>query len=174
MATKYPLEDLRRIRTFREETAANDVIRCRRLVEQAAKLLEERKKQLAEYIEWRIAREEAMYQEIMQQLIQRKDLDELKVNIQILRDKELTYRERVVQAEKELAEAQATWQAAVATHQAAVKARQKLDEHKEMWAREVERELEFKQEIELEDFRTRDDDQFDDDDSDDDNEVNDD
>ena len=96
----------------------------------------------------------------MQQAIQRKELDDLKQNIQILRDKETDYEQRIIAAENGVKEAESALEAALAEHRAAIKACQKLDEHKEIWAQEVAKEIEYNQEKEMEDFRTKDLDEF--------------
>ena len=152
---KYPLEDLLRVRNFREDNAANELTRRRREVEQAEQLVQQRKKELEEYIQWRIKREEELYQEVMQKPVQLKDLDDLKQDIQLLREKEHLYEDRIREAEKALADARQALDDAHAQYQAAVRDRQKIDEHKDLWAQETAKINEANAEKELEDFRVR-------------------
>ncbi|MBI1247960.1 hypothetical protein GC197_08990 [bacterium] len=152
---KYPLQDLLRVRNFREENAANALTVKRRELEQAEQLVAQRKKELEDYIQWRINRESEMYQEVMKKSIHLQALDDLKQDIQILRDKQNIYEDQITKAEKALQEAQQALEQARVHHLQAVKDRKKIDEHKELWAQEVAKISESNQEKELEDFRVR-------------------
>ena len=152
---KYPLEDLLRVRRFREEAAATEAMLRRRAVVEAEEDLQSRKRELEEYTHWRIRREAELYDQILGQQIQMKELDDLKLNVQILRAREDAYREQILTAKKTLADAETALTQATALHQTTVKDRQKIDEHRRMWQGEMEREAEARQEIELEDFRVR-------------------
>lgn len=152
---KYPLEDLLRVRNFREDNAANELTKRRREVEQAEELVQQRKQELADYIQWRIKREEELYNVVMQKPVQLKDLDDLKQDIQLLREKEHLYEDRIREAEKALADARQALDDANAQYQAAVRDRQKIDEHKDLWAQETAKINEANAEKELEDFRVR-------------------
>lgn len=152
---KYPLEDLLRVRNFREDNAANELTKRRREVEQAEELVQQRKQELADYIQWRIKREEELYNQVMQKPVQLKDLDDLKQDIQLLREKEHLYEDRIREAEKALADARQALEDAHAQYQAAVRDRQKIDEHKDLWAQETAKINEANAEKELEDFRVR-------------------
>ena len=152
---KYVLEDLLRVRRLREDTAASALARQRRRADEAERHVAQCKKELIEYVQWRIGREEAIYQEIMQQMIHRRDLDDLKSQIQVLRSNELPYKEKVLEAEKALAEVRKALEQAHAAHRLAMKKREKLDEHKKIWMEQAAKEEEYSAEKELEDFRTR-------------------
>lgn len=152
---KYPLQDLLRVRNFREENAANELTVKRRELEQAEQLVVQRKRELEEYIQWRINREAEMYQEVMRKSIQLHDLDDLKQDIQILREKEHFYEDQIKKAEIALEEATRALEQARSHHLQTVKDRRKIDEHKELWAQQVAKISEANQEKELEDFRVR-------------------
>lgn len=152
---KYPLEELLRVRRLREDDATNELTRRRREVEQAERMLEQRQRELEEYTAWRIQREAELYEQVIGKQVPLKALDDLKKDIQILRDQEITYQERILAAEKALAEAKARLVEAQAAYQATRKDRQKIDEHKGIWAAEAAREYEAGQELELEDFKVR-------------------
>lgn len=156
MAIRYPLEDLLRVRRLREEDRQNGVTQARQGVERAAQGVEDAKKRLAEYAAWRVEREAQLYAEVMHREIAVRDLDELKVKIQLLRDQELAHAQGVRDAEKALAAARDALAAARAAHAQAVKETRKIQEHREWWTAEALREAEMGQEKELEDFRTRD------------------
>ena len=152
---KYPLEDLLRVRKFREDERANELTRRRKAVEAAELLVEQKKQELKDYIVWRIRREQEMYDEIMRQQIAVRTLDDLKINIQILRDKELVYQQAIQDAEKALVTARQALADAHAGYQRAVKDSRKIEEHKGWWAQEEAKEAEAVVEKELEDFRVR-------------------
>jgi type III secretion protein O len=148
----YILEDLLRVRKFREDAAAAELTRCRKLVAEAEEQVELRKRELQEYVQWRLKREEEMYREVMQKPIHLNDLEDLKVSIQILRDDELKYEERIITAEKQLNEARQELEQAQAAYRQAVKDREKLEEHKEMWLEEEQKLQEAQAEKEIEDI----------------------
>lgn len=148
----YILEDLLRVRKFREDAAAAEMTRCRKLVAEAEELVGQRKKELKEYVQWRLQREEEMYQEVMQKSIHLNDLEDLKTNIQILRDDELKYEERIITAEKQLGEARQRLEQARAAYRQAVKNREKLEEHKALWLEEEQKAAEAQAEKEAEDI----------------------
>ena len=166
MSSTYPLEDLLRVRKFREEAAASEVTKCRIAVEQAAQLLVDRQQALKEYIEWRIGREKELYEEILRQEIQLRKLDDLKLEIQQLRDRESVYEDQIHEAEKGLQQAQEALEGARAAYHEAYKNVEKIDEHKEIWAQEERKLSEEFEEKELEDFHVKTDNVSDDDDDD--------
>lgn len=152
---KYPLEALLGVRKFREDGAANEVTRCRRAVEEARELVEQRKRELQEYTEWRVKREAELYAEIMDQAIHVGELDDLKLKIQMLRDKELTLEDRIKEAERGVEAAQENLEKSIAQHRIAVRDREKIDEHKELWNQDQAKAAEAAAELEMEDFRVR-------------------
>ena len=152
---KYPLQDLLRVRLFREDAAQSEVTAARRRVEDARELIVRREQELADYIRQRKRREEELYDEVFRQEVQVRDLDDLKMNIQILRDRQSGYEDAVEQARSELIEAEKALAEAIAAHALTVKDRQKIDEHKSVWAQEEAKRCEAEAEKELEDFRVR-------------------
>lgn len=152
---KYPLDDLLRVRKFREDERASELTARRKAVAEAEELLQRRRQELKDYVAWRIRREQELYDEVLRQQIAVKQLDDLKINIQILRENELAYQDRIKQAEKDLEAARQALAAAQAAYQKAVRDSNKIEEHKQWWAQEAAQEAEAYQEKELEDFRVR-------------------
>lgn len=152
---KYPLEDLLRVRQFREDSAAAEVTARRSALERAEEALEDARRELAEYADWRVKREEEMYQELMQKTVQKSAFDDLKLNIDRLRTREVSLEENCFEKEKAIEAATVALDEAQASYQLTVRDRQKIDEHKDHWAQEMAREVEYNQEKELEDFRVR-------------------
>lgn len=152
---KYPLQDLLRVRLFREDAAQAEVTTARRKVEDAEQQILLREQELADYVQLRERREQEIYDEVFQQEVQVRDLDDLKMKIQILRYRQSTFEDAVTQAKRDLVAAQQTLEAAVAAHATAAKERRKIDEHKGIWAQEEAKRCEAEAEKELEDFRVR-------------------
>ena len=155
MSVKYPLEDLLRVRKFREDAAANQLTHCRRAVEAAVRLVEERKRALKEYTEWRIQREAELYQEVLKQEVQLRALDDLKLKILELREREFAYQKQIHDAEQELQKAKAALEQAHRDYQEALRNTEKIDEHKGIWTEEMQKLIEELEEKELEDFHVR-------------------
>lgn len=155
MPHKYPLRDLLRVRKFREDKAAGELNKFRQKLKEANARVVKRQQELTNYIEWRVRREEDLYQEILKQQVRLKALDDLKLDIQVLREKEFAYRERVYQAEEAVVQVQTELNEAHAAYEQALKNREKIDEHEEMWAQGMAKLDEAIQEKEMEDFRVR-------------------
>lgn len=153
---RYVLEDLLRVRQFREDAAANAVVQQRGRVTYAEQELAGRRRELTEFAAWRARQEESLYQQVMHKQILRKDLDDLKAALQELQLQELARQQKIMDAERALDEARKALQAAQQAHTAAVKAREKLNEHKAIWLQDALKEAEDLQEKEVEDFRVKD------------------
>src|SRR5262245_12935107 len=130
---RYPLEDLLRVRRFREDNAARELTARRRELEQTEEALRQRRQEAADYRTWRIRREDELYQEIMRQAIQRQDLDDLKLKIDSLRAEEINLQERILQAERDVVAAREALEQAHAAWIASVRDREKITEHKAEW-----------------------------------------
>ncbi len=153
--SKYPLQDLLRVRLFREDAAQAEVTSARRKVQAAQELIEQRQQELADYIKQREQQEKQLWDDIIDQDVQMRDLDDLKLKIQIIRDKQTSYEEAVEQAKRDLLAAEEALEQAQADYSLAAKERRKIDEHKDIWAQEEAQRCEAEAEKEMEDFRVR-------------------
>lgn len=156
---KYPLEDLLRVRRFREDEAQSQLTAARGQLEAAEAALDQAEQALAEYIQRRERREAELYDEIMLQEVSMKDLDDLKAAIATLREQQSGYEERVRQAHQDVAAATNALEAARQAYTEAVKNRRKIDEHKGLWTQQEHKRSEAEAEKEMEDFRVRADDE---------------
>jgi len=152
---KYILQPLLRVRLYREDQAANAMIQQRRRVAAAEAELERRRKDLADYEVWRVRREEEIWQSVIGKEVLNKDLDDLKLDLQIVWAGQVERQEAVFAGEKSLEEERAKLMDAIVAHQKAMRSREKLDIHKEMWRSSVLKEQEYAAELELEDFKVR-------------------
>jgi type III secretion protein O len=152
---KYVLQPLLTVRRFREDAAANATIAQRGKVAAAEAELAKRRAALAEYDAWRIRREEELWQSIIGRQVQNKDIDNLKLDLQIVWAGQVERQEAVFEGEKSLEEAREKLAEAIVAHRKAMRSREKLDMHKDMWRDAKLKEAEYAADIELEDFKVR-------------------
>jgi len=152
---KYVLQPLMVVRVFREDAAANAMIAQRRRVAEAEADLVRRRKDLADYTDWRIVREEELWQTVIGKEVLNKDLDDLKLDLQIVWAGQVERQEAVFLGEKTLEDERARLVETIDAHRKAMRSREKLDIHKEMWRTTVLKEAEYAAELELEDFKVR-------------------
>jgi len=153
---KYALEDLLRVRQFREDTAADLVVKRRAQVANAEQELASRHRELTEFSEWRVRQEESLYDKVINQQVVRKDLDELHAALEELKLEEQARQQKIVDAERTLEAARKALLDSQGAYRTVVKAREKLDEHKALWLQDALKEAEDFQDKELEDFRVKD------------------
>lgn len=151
----YLLQDLVRVREFREDRASKALSRAQRLVEEAKKSLQEKEKQLKTYKIWQIEEEERLIQSIMLKKVQIGDIQDLRLDIVALKDKEFELIDSVKKAEAELDRALDELKRAQKKHIETVQDLEKLLEHRETWLEEEKAENELREELELEDFVSR-------------------
>ncbi len=147
------LDDVLRVKTFHETSAENEVRRRQFLLEEAAKRASEARRTLDEYHDWRVEREGELYDSIVNQLVRRRDLENLRTHIAQLREKELALEHEASEAEKvrvsALKELEEAKMARLAAVREADKIRKLVDEERVAMAKVAE----HREELELEDFR---------------------
>ena len=151
----YPLEDLLRIRQLRENEAAKKLAHAMDDLNAAQDRLRQSREELSEYSDWRVNRERELYDDVMNADVKPRDLDDLKQDVQILKEKELAFKKRVEECENSVTEFEQAYQRARTEHLATVRNLEKLTEHKREWAQNDARKSEQIQEREQEDFRSR-------------------
>lgn len=135
MAT-YLLQDLLDIRVLREDEAGQRVLREKSHVEQAHRAVEQRTKELSEYIQWRIEKEDAIYTSVIRKPIHLRQLEELRTDISALRENELVKQQKIIEAETALEKARTVLADAHAAQQAAARDLRKIEEHRDIWYEE--------------------------------------
>jgi type III secretion protein O len=116
------------VKEMREDRAGEELRKCRVTLENAARQLEQRRRELQDYTVWRVKREIELYDEIEQKLVRVQDLEDLKTDIGLLRGKEQVHQEKIQTAEKLRQEASQAVGSAQAALDFAIKARQKFEE----------------------------------------------
>ncbi|MGC8720802.1 MAG: type III secretion system stalk subunit SctO, partial [Thermodesulforhabdaceae bacterium] len=148
----YALEDLLRIRRIREDRAEREVTSRRAAVDAATQFVARCQENLKAYRQWRLKEEDRLFNEIMERLVHLSDVEELRIQIADLRNEELVKEREVEEARKKLLEAQQRLQEARALHRKSVQARQKIEEHRKIWAVEAKRLEEQISDKEMEEF----------------------
>lgn len=149
----YELQDLLQVRRLREDAAAREWAQQKVTVANAEAELARVRRELSDYQAWRIRREAEMFEEVMNQPVRPKELDDLRFRIQKLRDKESTYASRVIESEEQLRGEQEKLEEDRQAYFSALRNREKLDEHKALWKCDAEKLREELEERETEDFK---------------------
>lgn len=148
------VEELLRIKEFREDLASTELRKRRHRLEEALKVLEAKRAELDGYRRWRVRREDELFDEIQGRLVRVRDLEDLKTDIALLRDKERLLEQYLTDAEKARQSAKEAVEAAIEALNAAIRATRKFEEFVGLWREQARRERERFEELELEDTLT--------------------
>ncbi len=136
--TRYVLQDLLRVRSFRENRAARDVGAAKQAMEESRSLVERRQRESADYTAWREKREDALYQEVLGRVVRVGELEDLKSGVLTLREKELLLEQAVMEARAAERAARENLERAREAYAARVRDLRKIEEHRKAWmAREL-------------------------------------
>ena len=149
------LHELLKIKNIREQAAETEVRKCKNKVEVAKQEVINKQKEFEEYVEWRGQEEKRLYDNIMNMEIHQNDLDQLKQKVAMLREKDITLEQAVVEAKKQVeVEEQALVEAREA-HAKAMQAVQKFEEFTKVQDDEAKKEAERLEDLEMEEFTVR-------------------
>lgn len=148
----YGLEQLLVIRNRREDRARGELQTARQAVSKAEVELENQRAALAKYEETKDARRDRIYEMIIGQHLKREDLELAREGIARIDEEGILKADNVVRAKEVLVQTQAKAEEAKAAYIVTAKAQSKIKEHKAEWQRDEDREMEYRQDIELEDF----------------------
>ena len=151
---RYPLTDLVNIRDLREQEAAQQVSAARQRLEDAKAAVIQANEDWVSYHEWRIEEEKRSFARILEKEVSLQRLEEQKQEVHALRDKETEYREKILEAERQVVESESFLQEKLQEHRQAQHDLQKLHEHRELWEAELVQVLSKKEEDEMDDFRS--------------------
>ncbi|MEJ5301181.1 MAG: YscO family type III secretion system apparatus protein [Thermodesulforhabdaceae bacterium] len=149
---KYVLDDLLRIRLLREERAERELLMRRQELNNAIRFLREREEDLARYRLWRPLEEEKLFKEVQNKLVKREDVENLRIKIGLLREREIAKEGEVQEAKRKLQEAENLFNKAKNSYREALQGRQKIEEHRKVWLLEAKKQEEEKSDKELEEF----------------------
>ena len=131
------------------------VARCRDAIVKAEEKVEACRKAHEDYKVWRVTREQELFDEIKEQHVGLKAIEEWKEAVALLRTEELRLDKAVTDAKNKLDTAQKALKAARQAYLQAVQGRRKIDEHKKRWTEEAAIEEAAAAEREMEDFQKR-------------------
>lgn len=152
---KYPLKPLLSVRLLREENAAAAAVVAKRRVTEALQAVEKRKRELQDYLVWRVEEENRLFEEIRNRELESGEIEQHRETVRNLRVKDAEYEKRVSDAEQDVIRAREAQAKEEEAHRLAVKDRQKIDAHRELWQEEENKRLTRAEESEMEDFSVR-------------------
>ena len=144
-----------RIRQRREDAAGAALVVARAEERAAAKTLEERKEELAEFERTKEERRDRVYAAVMGRPCSMEELDMAREGVSRIDEEGILKADNVARAEGVLREKEAASAAAQSALNLAIKNRMKIEEHRAAWVEEDRKEQERVVEFELEDFTGR-------------------
>lgn len=149
---RYLLQDLVRVRQHREEQASEAVARARRQLNEALAALTKTQTDLADYTVWRVQEERRKLDGLMRRVLKLGELSDVRQEISLLREREFEFVDAVTQAEAAVEKAEVQLKECRQKHAQTVRELEKLHEHRTLWQREQDLELERAEDLELEEF----------------------
>lgn len=151
----YALQPMLRIRIRREDRAATELTAARAAERAAAKALEERKEELAEYERTKEERRDRVYDAVMGRPCSMEELDMAREGVSRIDEEGALHVDNVSRAAGALEERKKASAAAQSALNLATKNRMKIEEHRSAWVLEDLKDQERHAEFELEDFTGR-------------------
>lgn len=138
------------VKELRVERAEEVVQAARLALEEAGRRVLERERELADYRVWRRRREEELFDELQTKLVSVREIEDVKVEIGLLRGRETLFEQRITDAKAERAKAHEALDAGTRAYEAAVKNLQKFEELADWLDAEAKAYRERMEELELE------------------------
>ncbi len=151
----YLLQPMIRIRQRREDAAGAALVAARVEERAAAKTLEERREELAEYERTKEERRDRVYDAVMGRPCTMDDLDKAREGVARIDEEGILKADNVTRAEGVLHEKEEASAVAQSALNLAIKERMKIEEHRQQWVEEDRKEQERIADFELEDFTGR-------------------
>ena len=152
MAKKYELEDLLRVRVIRKDRAEKNLKQAKLLLEEAERAVAKARQELEDYKIFLKKESNRMYNEIIKKSVHRRDIDNLHLKIQVLKNRVFEYERRV---EMSIAECNKARENVENKRQELRKAERnvdKIESLKEIWIEEMKKEEERQLDLEMEDL----------------------
>ncbi|MDB5798426.1 MAG: type secretion protein [Paucimonas sp.] len=122
------LDGLLRIKQFREGKAERELVRARLVLEEASAATERARDDLRNYEEQCRQREQALYQDLMSRVVHKSDLDDVELDIKLMREQIPTYQKAIDEAVAAEEQARQGLAQARLAHQDAIRMREKFTE----------------------------------------------
>jgi type III secretion protein O len=144
------LKDLLRIKIFREEKAERAVAKARLVLMEADESLHQARQALKEFKSESIRREKAMYADLCTRLVVLREIEDVRVDVDLMKEKAERLNEQVEAAELARTEAADRVEQTRIDHRDAVRMREKFDELLRTVIEERELDLSRQEELEME------------------------
>jgi type III secretion protein O len=144
------LNDLLKIKVFREQKAERALVVARQRLRMAEAAVRGAKETLREFQQESARRERKMYAELCARLVLIRDIDSVHIDVQLMKEREAELVQQLVTAESERDEAALQEREAREHHEAAVRMREKFSEMLRVVREEQEFERALREELEIE------------------------
>ncbi len=144
------LNNLLRIKLFREEMAERELAKARERLRQATEALKTAMEALRDFQKESLQREKAMYADLCSRLVVLREIDDVRTDIELMKEKLTRLNEQVEEKEKGREEAANEAEQARLVHRDAVRMREKYSELLKTIEEEHEIELARLEDIEME------------------------
>lgn len=151
-ASSYPLAMLIGVCKLREDAAASAMRAAERRVEEEEENGRRLRKELEDYIAWRIEEENRRYREIIGTETDREEMEKFRAGLSLLKEKDVEYEGRIIESDRRLVELREKLTEAKKAYLAAVQETTKIDAHREMWMEDWTREQNRIEDVEMEEF----------------------
>jgi len=149
---RYPLKPLLDVRILREENASAELTAAKRRVTEALQAVEDRKRELVEYVEWRKVEEVRLFDEIKNHEVDSQGLEDHRTMVRNLRTKDAEYEKRVSEAEQDVVKARKAVEKSEKAYRLAVKEKQKIEAHRDLWTEDERKREALAEDAEMEEF----------------------
>ena len=146
------LDDLLKIKRLREDDAISVQAQAQAFLEEQIEARDGKQREEADYKVWRVGEEDRLYNEIYGKNVGLDDLEKLREQIGLLRQRELALHEEWLQAEDGVKQARSALEEAQRLRMKAHKEVAKYEEYNQIIVKKEKREAELREEVELEDF----------------------
>lgn len=150
----YLLEEVLTIRKHRDKVALTHVLTVRNEVDHAKSKRAKSISELISFTKWRQKEEEQLIEKLMRQTIKVCDLENFYQYIEFLREKQSSLLEDVKKRTQEVSKAKEKLKEAQKNYVIFNRAKQKLEEHKNIWSQEEYLQNEHLEENEQDEFNT--------------------
>jgi hypothetical protein len=148
------LNELLRLKVYREDKAEMGLARCRLALAEVTKRTEQARDALTSYQRWSVEQELCLYGALYGHTVRLRDLNYLREDVVILRQKERALGESLAEVETERTQADTAVRDSRVVHDQATRAREKFVQLVKQQSEEIRLESERKEDIELEDLYT--------------------
>jgi type III secretion protein O len=148
------LDELLRLKVYRQEKAEMGLARCRFALAEVARRAGESREALTGYQRWSAEHELGLFGALYGRLVRARDLEYLREDVVVLRLKERTLQESLDTVEVEQGQAEVAVRESRAVHEQASRTREKFVQLVSLQSEEIRLETERREDIEMEDLYT--------------------